>query len=165
MTALAGGRLGAGEENWIDVRPLAAADLPSVLSLERSVYPTPWRTEHFARILDGPGGIGWVAAIRRGEIVGYAVGWVAADEAELANIAVVAERRKAGIGGRLLAVFRDAARARGARRLYLEVRASNRSARSFYEAHGFQLVGRRPAYYSRPREDALVMAVDLPGTG
>ena len=165
MKAFSTGRAGEEEVEGILVRPLAEDDLQSVLSLERSVYPAPWRIEHFARVLDLAGGLGWVAAAApRGEIVGYAVGWVVGDEAELANIAVAAERRGGGIGGRLLEVFRDEARERGAARLYLEVRASNEIARSFYEGRGFEVVGRRPGYYSRPREDALVMAVDVPGT-
>ncbi|MEJ2152487.1 MAG: ribosomal-protein-alanine N-acetyltransferase RimI, partial [Gemmatimonadota bacterium] len=54
-----------------------------------------------------------------------------------------------------------AARERGARRMYLEVRKSNRDAQRFYGHYGFEQVGRRAGYYSRPREDAVVMAVDL----
>ncbi|MBA3584626.1 MAG: ribosomal protein S18-alanine N-acetyltransferase [Gemmatimonadetes bacterium] len=146
----------------LEVRPLAAADLAAVSSIERSIFPTPWRADHFARIVDLEGGMGWVATVPPGEVVGYAIGWVAADEAELANIAVVAEWRARGIGARLLTVLRDAACSAGARRLYLEVRASNEAAQAFYARRGFEIVGRRPGYYSRPREDALVMSVDLP---
>lgn len=145
----------------VAVRPMTASDLPSVLSLERTVYPSPWRVEHFAQLLDLPAGMGFVATVPPGEVVGYALGWVAAGEAELANIAVVAERRRGGVGGRLIEAVLAEARDRGAGRLYLEVRISNQGAQTFYRRYGFAVVGRRPRYYARPAEDAYVMAVDL----
>ena len=145
----------------LTIRPLRGGDLVPVLSIEESIYATPWHIEHFAEIVDLPGGLGLVACVDPGEVVGYAVGWVAADEAELANIAVVAERRGQGVGGRLLRAIWAEARERGARRMYLEVRKSNRDAQRFYGYHGFERVGRRAGYYSGPREDAVVMAVDL----
>lgn len=145
----------------IEIRPMSVADVPSALSLERSVYTTPWRVEHFAQLLDLPAGLGWVATVVPGEVVGYALGWVSAGEAELANIAVVADRRRGGIGARLIAAVMEEARERGAARLYLEVRMTNASAQSFYRGFGFETVGRRKGYYAKPAEDAYVMAVDL----
>jgi ribosomal-protein-alanine N-acetyltransferase len=40
----------------------------------------------------------------------------------------------------------------------LEVRDSNQAAKNFYLRMGFTEVGRRREYYSRPLEDALVLA-------
>lgn len=143
------------------VRPLRPADLPAVMKIERSVYPSPWPEEHLARIVAFPGAIGRVAEVGDGEVVGYALGWVAADEAELANIAVAPPHRRSGVGHRLLESMREAAAGLGATRMYLEVRVSNEVAQAFYLARGFRVTGRRREYYSRPREDALSMAVDL----
>ncbi|HWC06744.1 MAG TPA: ribosomal protein S18-alanine N-acetyltransferase [Gemmatimonadota bacterium] len=143
------------------VRPLRPSDLAEVLSLERSVYPSPWPEEHLARIVALPGAIGQVAELEAGGIVGYALGWVAADEAELANIAVAAPHRRSGVGDRLLEAMRGEAAALGATRMYLEVRVSNEVAQAFYRSRGFSVTGRRRDYYSRPREDALTMAVAL----
>lgn len=143
------------------IRPLRKDDLPAVSRIERTVYPSPWPEEHLSRIVALQGAIGRVAELAGGEIVGYALGWVAADEAELANIAVAAGHRRAGVGDRLLAAMREAAAGLGATRMYLEVRVSNEVAQRFYRARGFTVTGRRREYYSRPREDALTMMVDL----
>ena len=89
--------------------------------------------------------------------MGYALGWVAADEAELANIAVAPPHRRSGVGNRLLESMREAAAALGATRMYLEVRESNEVAQAFYRSRGFAVTGRRREYYNRPREDALTM--------
>lgn len=97
-----------------------------------------------------------------GEIVGFVLGWVAADEAELANLAVAAEHRRKGIGHVLLERFCHAARDRGARRITLDVRVGNHPARALYRRHGFAPAGRRPDYYANPVEDALVLSARLP---
>jgi ribosomal-protein-alanine N-acetyltransferase len=46
---------------------------------------------------------------------------------------------------------------RGSRMIVLEVRASNAGAARLYERNGFVPGGIRRNYYSRPREDAIVM--------
>ncbi|MGH7570410.1 MAG: ribosomal protein S18-alanine N-acetyltransferase [Gemmatimonadota bacterium] len=147
----------------LQVRRLEPADLPAVVALEQSVYPSPWPAEHFARIMDLPGAIGRAAILSDGSLAGYALGWIAGDEAELANLAVARVQRRRGVGGRLLDAMCEVARERGAGRMYLEVRVSNAAARSFYLRHGFAATGRRRDYYRHPREDAVTMAVDLAG--
>lgn len=46
---------------------------------------------------------------------------------------------------------------RNIRFLTLEVRASNVPAIRLYRGYGYGEVGRRPHYYSRPQEDALLL--------
>ena len=43
----------------------------------------------------------------------------------------------------------------------LEVRASNLAALRFYTRHKFEVVGRRPRYYTAPVEDALLLTAAL----
>lgn len=146
----------------VDVGPIRVEDLTPVVRLERTIQRQPWRVEHFAEIVDLPGGLGFVATsgLRR-EIIGYAVGWVVADEAELANLGVAVDHRRRGVGRRLVAAIAAAARLGGGRRMYLEVRRSNEGAVELYRSLGFQTVGHRSRYYVGPCEDARVMAVDL----
>ena len=51
----------------------------------------------------------------------------------------------------------ERAKADGARSASLEVRASNLGAQALYAGFGFEVVGKRKAYYHDNREDALLM--------
>lgn len=143
----------------VTIRPVEPDDLDACRAIERAVYPNPWRPEHFDDLLALDPGVA-LAAVDDGRVVGYAMGWVVADEAELANLAVDEGSRRRGIGSRLLEAFAGESVRRGADRLWLEVRASNEAARALYARHGFEVVGRRRGYYDRPREDALVLTAD-----
>jgi len=101
-------------------------------------------------------------------ILGFLVARQVADELEVLNMAVAAAHRRAGIGSLLLEhALADAggsgAPDSGARRAYLEVRASNHVAIAFYQRHGFALAGCRRRYYADPVEDALVLSRVLAG--
>lgn len=88
-------------------------------------------------------------APREGEpAAGFTLSRGAADEEELLLIAVHPDHRGRGIGGVLLERFVAAAHARGARRLFLEMREGNR-AEALYRSYGFESVGRRHHYYRR----------------
>ncbi|NIP78444.1 MAG: ribosomal protein S18-alanine N-acetyltransferase [Gemmatimonadetes bacterium] len=138
------------------IRPMTAADLSQVLAIERASFPVPWTAATFRSLLRRRDAHLW-AAEQGGELVGYAVAWVVLDQAELGDIAVTAAARRQGIGTRLLETVAARLAERGVRELFLEVRESNREARRLYGRHEFAEVGRRKAYYSQPREDALVL--------
>lgn len=140
----------------LTVRPATVADLPGIVAIERVAFSDPWTEAAFAGLLGQPQVLVKVA-LAAGEVAGYSVAWVVADEAELANLAVVPARRGEGIGGRLLDDLLAELAARGGATVYLEVRASNAAAQALYRSRGFTVAGRRKAYYRRPTEDALVM--------
>jgi ribosomal-protein-alanine N-acetyltransferase len=80
------------------------------------------------------------------------------DEAHITTFGVHPDWRRQGIGRQLLLNLVELARTIGARRMTLEVRASNDGAQALYRAYGFEEVGRRPRYYTDDGEDALVMS-------
>lgn len=96
-----------------------------------------------------------------GRVAGYGVLWWAADEGELANLAVAPRARRQGVASRLLEALLEAAAREGLRSVFLEVRVSNREAIDLYRKRGFLEVGRRRRYYTRPVEDALVLRLEL----
>ena len=95
-------------------------------------------------------------------VVGFIVGRQVEDEWEIENIAVTGTARRRGLGSRLVGELLDLVRSRGGKSVFLEVRESNRAARSLYEKWAFIEVGRRKTYYQNPAEDALVLQFKFP---
>lgn len=96
------------------------------------------------------------------QAVGYYLAMSASDEAHLLTIGVVAAHRRRGLARALMAHFAQAAHARAAASLWLEVRESNAAARALYAALGWRECGRRRDYYPSPdggqREAALILS-------
>jgi [ribosomal protein S18]-alanine N-acetyltransferase len=112
--------------------------------------------------LDQRGEIGWVVD-SDGAVSGFLVARAVVSEAEILNLCVDPEKRRTGNAAALLqAAIAELQRLR-VETVFLEVRASNQPALSFYEKHGFAPNGRRPAYYQNPTEDAVLMMRELTG--
>jgi ribosomal protein S18 acetylase RimI-like enzyme len=93
-------------------------------------------------------------AVDDGQVVGFLVARrLAEGESEILNLAVDPGSRRKGVAWELVRGW--VAEAPGA--VFLEVRESNQSARSFYQAFGFQEVGCRVEYYNNPLEAAIVL--------
>ena len=97
-------------------------------------------------------------AARNGETLTGSV-WLQTvlDEGYIGNVAVRPTYRRKGIADALLENLDRLAQEKQISFLTLEVRVSNLPAVSLYEKHGYARVGVRPAYYSDPREDAILM--------
>jgi ribosomal protein S18 acetylase RimI-like enzyme len=101
--------------------------------------------------------VGDVAA----EVAGFLVARRLSSELEVLNFAVESEWRRCGIGAKLLGAALEWAETFQATQAILEVRASNLAALHFYTSHKFEVVGRRPRYYTAPVEDALLLTAPL----
>jgi len=146
----------------VSIRKYAPADLPAVLSVCRqSPGAALWSQNGFEQAATS-GQVILVAEIETDDsaearICGFLVTRVVAGEAELLNMAVDREYRRKGLGSKLLAAAANEAAEQQAKRMYLEVRASNLAAISFYERHGFRKNGQRAGYYQNPTENAVLM--------
>lgn len=138
------------------VRVARAGDLPSILRIERSSFAVPWTDRAFRAVMARPDAVLLVAG-REGRVAGYAALWREGRDAELGDLAVAPDRRRTGLGRHLVEAAADAARERGAARIFLQVRESNEAARRLYGSAGFRRIGRKRGYYHSPREDALVL--------
>ena len=143
------------------LRPMREADLEAVMAIELRAYPFPWTRGIFRDCLlaDYPARV----LVQDGEIIGYGMLSVAADEAHVLNVCAAPDVQGRGHGRRLLRALLQLARGRGVQRVFLEVRPSNPTAIALYHAEGFNEIGRRPRYYpaKQGREDAIVMAMEL----
>lgn len=111
---------------------------------------------------------GNVVDARRSELAattcaGFLLSRAAPGEEELLLLAVKPQHRRQGIATRLMEHFKRAAEARGAEKIFLEMRVNN-PARDFYEAQGFVPVGTRPGYYRQKNGsmlDAITFRCDM----
>jgi ribosomal-protein-alanine N-acetyltransferase len=144
-----------------ELRPMAEADLPAVMTIENAIYAFPWTPGNFRDSL-AAGYSCWIYACD-GEPIGYAVLMRASDEAHLLNLSIAASWQRQGYGSLLLQQLCELARGHGVRMLFLEVRPSNAGAQRLYERHGFRRIGLRRDYYPAPagREDALIFGLAL----
>jgi [ribosomal protein S18]-alanine N-acetyltransferase len=142
------------DPDGLTIRPLSYGDLPSVISIERRSFPTPWSLAMFVLELSKPDGICLAAEDEHG-LVGYLVCARYEEVWHLMNVAITPERRRRGVATRLVHKLFDDAGSRA--RYTLEVRVSNLAAITMYEGFGFRSAGRRRRYYHDNGEDALIM--------
>jgi [ribosomal protein S18]-alanine N-acetyltransferase len=93
---------------------------------------------------------GFLVAIDENDVpVGFLLGVSqVANEARVLMFAVDRSHRGEGVGGLLMMTFFDRCRARGYRRVTLEVRVSNATAIQFYARHQFSVTDLLRGYYS-----------------
>ena len=151
------------ENMRVRIVPMTADHLDAVAALERICFSDPWSRQLLADELDNDLSAFLVALDGEGEVAGYAGLQVVLDEGTVTNIAVRPDCRRRGVAGQLLEVFLNFARGNRLAFLTLEVRASNYDAIALYGSRGFRSAGRRKNYYEHPREDAVIMTLDLTG--
>ena len=146
------------------LRPMTLNDVAPVVALEAQVFSDenhePWSEKVFYEDVSTHNHVWWVAH-DRGTIIGYAGGAVVADELQIANVAVAADRRREKIAARLLGRVAYDAQMLGATWASLEVEVGNDGAEALYRGLGFEEAGVRPNYYGAGI-DARIMRADLP---
>jgi [ribosomal protein S18]-alanine N-acetyltransferase len=166
------------------IDPMREDDIPEVSRVERRCFANPWPAAAYRRELADPqhnvyltlretrdgaepparrGPLEALRALGRGgpaaedRVIGFAGMWHMFEEAHVTTIGVDGGWRGRGLGELLLLALVDAAMARGASWLTLEVRVSNEPAMSLYRKYGFSVQGTRKRYYSDNGEDAYIM--------
>jgi len=139
------------------IERMSLADVSAVHEIERLSFTTPWPAYAFEQELKGNRLAHYLVARAGHRLVGFAGVWMMVDEAHITTFGVHPHWRRQSIGRRLLLKVWELAIDIGARRMTLEVRESNAGAQAMYRAFGFEVAGRRRAYYTDDGEDALVM--------
>jgi len=167
----------------LSIRAAASTDLPAVLALQKhAVTAVHWSLEQYEALFraSSPARIALVVQEENQEeetqaeksqeeenqqcetgVQGFVIARAVGVEWEIENIAIAGPVRRHGLGTRLLGEFLDLAKAQGGEAVFLEVRESNRAARSLYEKWAFTESGRRKKYYKDPQEDAILYRLDL----
>ncbi len=144
----------------MEIKKLTTENTESVYRVLCDAFDNPWSADTVNTLLQSNQAVCF-GAFEGEELVGYvALEWVF-DEGSLTDIAVLKEYRGRGISKLLMDELVKAAKEQKLQFVTLEVRVGNVPAISLYRSYGFEDVGKRPAYYKNPTEDALLMTKNL----
>ena len=142
------------------IRDWRYEDILRISELEKEIFSDEaWSYKTLATVFEMPASIN-VLCEDGGEIAGYGGVTVAADSADIGNIAVAENYRNGGIGTLILQKLCVRAKEKGAEKVFLEVRVSNSAAMKLYLKCGFVGSYARTRYYP-DGEDCLVMVKKL----
>ena len=135
-------------------------DILRISEIEKECFPgEAWSFQMLASSFETQAFTGIVAEDGN-DIAGYGGITVAADSADVGNIAVTENYRNCGAGTAILNELCSVAKSQGVKTVFLEVRVSNSPAISLYLKNGFAGKYARLRYYP-DGEDCLVMAKEL----
>lgn len=138
------------------IRSMTDEDLSEVCAIEQETFSDPWSEEDFCNSMKEANNTYLVVEIE-GMIAGYCGYWGICEEGYIYNVAVKKEYRRHHIGYQMMKALLEDATSRGITSLTLEVRISNEPAILLYEGLGFERAGVRKDFYSKPKEDAVIM--------
>ena len=142
------------------IRDWKYEDILRISHLEKEIFTEEaWSYKTLATVFESPAFLG-VLCEDGGEIAGYGGVTVAADSADIGNIAVAENYRGSGVGTSLLQKLCEKAKEKGAEKVFLEVRVSNSAAMQMNLKNGFAGAYARTRYYP-DGEDCLVMVKNL----
>ncbi len=133
-----------------------ADHVQQIAALEAVCFDTPWSERSILYETQSPLSC-WIVAVECDRVVGYVGSQAVLGEADMMNLAVDPAFRRMGIAEKLVHTLISELKDRSVYSLTLEVRLSNLPAQELYKKLGFLQVGRRPGYYSNPKEDALIL--------
>jgi len=146
----------------IEIREMAAIDIPSLVGLDREIFPeSPWSASQFKEELAGvPRTHRYLVATELGKIVGYAGVAIVGDVADIHTLAVIPSHRKVGLASKMLEQLEQWVIGKGVLALMLEMREGNSEAQRLYEKRGYRNISKRKDYYRRGM-DALIMRKEV----
>ena len=143
----------------IEIRRLTNEDIPFVAEIERLCFDEPWSERSLALLLDEKNA-GFVA-ILDGRVAAYGGMITVLDEGQITNIATHPDFRRLGLARQIMGAIDAFSVKRGIAFLSLEVREQNLAARSLYTSCGWSEVGLRKGFYSKPRDNAVIMTKEF----
>jgi len=144
----------------IKIQPMTADNVQAVAQIEAECFSEPWSLAGLEAELTNPLAVFLTAAIDD-ITAGYGGMHCVAGCGYITNIAVLPAFHRMGIGAAILASLIAHGKANKLEAITLEVRTSNLAAISLYQKFGFAKEGIRPNFYSKPREDAMIMTLKL----
>ncbi len=135
------------------IRKAVQSDLAAMCEIEKECIADPWSLAAFESSFASEGAVFLAAEAENGEVCGFITANAVLDEINIYNVAVREGFRRLGIASALLSELEKLK----PYSINLEVRESNASAIALYEKCGFEQVGKRKNFYSKPTENAVLM--------
>lgn len=123
------------------------------------VYGSPWSQAKFTDSLNNPKTLASLLTVDE-QVLGYFVATRSPDSADLLNICIHPDYQQQGLGARLFNHLKQQLQALSVDTIFIEVRASNETAFSFYQKLGFKVIDSRKKYYSNG-EDAKILRLKI----
>src|SRR5690554_226570 len=133
-------------------RKIQIIDIEAIFEIQEELKFQTWSLSQLESSIKS--GLGFL--IEKESVLAYAFVMPIQDEAELLSIAVKKDYQKQGIASLLWKKTLEYLENLKIQKVYLEVRASNKIAQSFYKKNGFLEIYERNNYYSN-QENAIVM--------
>ncbi len=143
------------------VRAMEFGDMDAAAEIEAVTFREPWGKDVFYRQLLNPGRRRLLVAEKGGIVIGHLAAWLRARTVNITTLAVKPEARRQGVATALvkkLIVEQSGLR----EKIKLEVRISNKPARTLYRKLGFEEQRKKKNYYVDNGETALVMSCPIP---
>ena len=120
--------------------------------LTEAYLHVPWTLEQTLSDMCRKDTVYYLASVDQNQVVGFLATTSVMDEVEITNLAVAKAYQNQGVASLLL---KQLISQNGT--FFLEVRASNQTARRLYEKYGFDSYFIRQDYYQNPKENAILM--------
>ena len=146
-------------DKMIEISEADFPELPEIAALEREIFPDAWSLKSLEETWKQNAAI-FVAKTKEG-MAGYLIFYYVLEEGEIARIATAHSVRRQGAASQMFRKLLDFCREQKITRIMLEVRENNEAARQFYGKCGFTKDGIRRNYYENPKENAVLMSVNL----
>jgi ribosomal-protein-alanine N-acetyltransferase len=140
------------------IRRAEARDLPSILAAEKVCFSRDlaFPPETVSLLLDEA----TTLVAEDGDFAGFVMGFASGEVGKVVTLDVLPERRREGLGRRLMEALEEELASGGARFSILEVAVENREALALYAKLGYARAAILVDYYG-PGKDALLMTKRL----
>lgn len=145
----------------MNISKYTQTDFEDIFAIENECFTDPWSRKTLKEDLESERSV-YFTAKEDGKTIGYGGIMALSGEAEIMKIAVTKDRRRSGAGSALIRALINAAKEKGAKEIFLEVRKTNLSAIGLYEKYGFISYATRKNYYGGS-EDAVLFRKKLQG--
>jgi ribosomal-protein-alanine N-acetyltransferase len=145
----------------VKLRKFSLADLDRVLEIEKVSFLNRevWSRNYFKNLYQKyPEG--FIIAENGNEIIGYTIGQVRNESAEIISLAVDPTWRRKGVGTILTNSLIDHFKEKRLKEIFLHVRTKNKEGISFYQKLGFKILKTIKNYY-RNGDSAFLMRKEI----